>query len=73
MYVEYGIMRIVGVYRFGTGFYCKFSTITLQGPGIRSVPFFPVSRRIFEVPVLYQLGIKSSIGSIVDVLKKYTY
>ena len=39
-------------------------------PCRRCFPFFAVTAVVFEVTVLYELGIESAIGCIADVLEK---
>ena len=56
------------------GLYAHFRSFAFQRPGISRSPFFyPMvfSCYIFEVAVLYQFGIQSSVCSIVDVFEEY--
>ena len=54
----------------------QFRISTLYTPRIRAVPVLiscTVFGRIFKITVLNQLRIKSTIGSIIDILKENTY
>ena len=65
-------MGIILMYRV----VCRYgpvSAVTVHTPRRLGCPPLPVARGVLKVTVLYQFGIYSAVGSIADILKKYSY
>ena len=70
--VQNGIMGIVGMQR-SHGIYVKRKAFSTRAPRIGGRPVLfttDVIRRIFEIAVLHEFGIKSSVCPVVDVFKE---
>ena len=50
-----------------------FGSVAFKSPCRIRIPSLMVGRRILEVTILYQFGIKSAICSITDILEEHAH